>query len=154
MYSCLLLILCVSIAGLHAQRGLSGAVLGGLWGLEHPPRSKFRFQIELTGVINSFSSAKTHCRENHGTRSYNARAHNNDHTYYVYEHAHCKSTRLRLCFLNNVPLRGGFRGPPSPRLPPFAEKFMSSLSPTFILSVHARFSMSDSFVDLPQEVVN
>ena len=32
--------------------------------------------------------------------------------------------------------------------------YMSSLSPTFILSVHARFSMSDSFVDLPQEVVN
>ena len=28
------------------------------------------------------------------------------------------------------------------------------LSPTFIISVHARFSMSDSFVDLPQEVVN
>ena len=58
-------------------------------------------------------------------------------------------------------VRGGYRGgslgaeaPPSPRLPPFAEKFMSSLSPTFILSVHARFSMSDSFVDLPQEVVN
>ena len=58
--------------------------------------------------------------------------------------------------------RGGFRGgggglwglklPLSPRLPPFAEK--SSLSPTFIHSVHARFSMSDSFVDLPQEVVN
>ena len=57
--------------------------------------------------------------------------------------------------------RGGLKGvalgaeaPPSPRLPPFAEKFMSSLSPTFIISVHARFSKSDSFVDLPQEVVN
>ena len=51
---------------------------------------------------------------------------------------------------------GGLWGlkPPSPRLPPFAENFMSSLSPTFILSVHARFSMSDSFVDLPQVVVN
>ena len=46
------------------------------------------------------------------------------------------------------------KNPPSPRLPPFAEEFMSSLSPTFIISVHARFSMSDSFVDLPQEVVN
>ena len=42
----------------------SVAVLGGgLRGLEHPPRSKFRFQRELTGVLNSFSSAKTHCRE-------------------------------------------------------------------------------------------
>ena len=28
------------------------------------------------------------------------------------------------------------------------------VSVLFILSVHARFSMSDSFVDLPQEVVN
>ena len=43
---------------------IAGAVLGGgLRGLEHPPRSKFRFQRELTGVLNSFSSAKTHCRE-------------------------------------------------------------------------------------------
>ena len=40
-----------------------GGSRGGLRGLEHPPRSKFRFQRELTGVINSFSSAKTHCRE-------------------------------------------------------------------------------------------
>ena len=38
--------------------------------------------------------------------------------------------------------RGGFRGG------------FGGLSPTFIISVHARFSMSDSFVDLPQEVVN
>ena len=37
--------------------------------------------------------------------------------------------------------RGGFRGG------------LWGLSPTFIISVHARFSMSDSFVDLPQEVV-
>ena len=79
-----------------------GAVLAGLRGPEHLPRSKFRFQRELTGVINSFSSAKTHCRE--PTRSYNARTLNYDHTYYVYEHAHCKST---LCFYsyNNVPLQ-------------------------------------------------
>ena len=39
------------------------AVLGGgLRGLEHPPRSKFRLQRELTGVINSFSSAKENRR--------------------------------------------------------------------------------------------
>ena len=41
--------------------------------------------------------------------------------------------------------RGGFRGGGGGAL---------GLSPTFIISVHARFSMSDSFVDLPQEVVN
>ena len=40
--------------------------------------------------------------------------------------------------------RGGFRGGGGG----------GGLSPTFILSVHARFSTSDSFVDLPQEVVN
>ena len=38
--------------------------------------------------------------------------------------------------------RGGFRGG------------ALGLSPNFIISVHARFSVSDSFVDLPQEVVN
>ena len=42
---------------------VSGGSSGGLRGLEHPPRSKFRLQRELTGVINSFSSAKTHCGE-------------------------------------------------------------------------------------------
>ena len=42
---------------------IRGGSRGGLWGLEHPPRSKFCFQRELTGVINSFSSAKTHYRE-------------------------------------------------------------------------------------------
>ena len=75
---------------------LSGGSRGGLRGLEHPPRSKFRLQRELTGVINSFSSAKTHC----GARSYNARALNYDHTYYVYEHAHCKSA-LRYAHAQN-----------------------------------------------------
>ena len=62
----------------------------------------------------------------------------------------------------SLPIQGRIQGgslgaeePPSPSyIPPFAEEFMSSLSPTFIISVHARFSMSDSFVDLPQEVVN
>ena len=54
------------------------AVLGGgLRGLEHPPRSKFRLQRELTGVINSFSSAKTHCGE--PTRSYNPFGHKRAH---------------------------------------------------------------------------
>ena len=70
---------------------VSGGSRGGLRGLEHPPRSKFRLQRELTGVINSFRSAKTHCGE--PTRSYNARALNYDHTYYVYEHERCKGTR-------------------------------------------------------------
>ena len=45
------------------------------------------------------------------------------------------------------------KNPPSPSYH-LLQKSLSSLSPTFIISVHARFSMSDSFVDLPQEVVN
>ena len=131
-----------------------GGSSGGLRGLEHPPRSKFRFQRELTGVINSFSSAKTHCREP------TARA--------PITHARSITTTPTMSMSMRIAKERGYdfvfltmslsgadlEAPPSPRLPPFAEKFMSSLSPTFILSVHARFSMSDSFVDLPQEVVN
>ena len=64
-------------------------------------------------------------------------------------------------------LRGGYTGvlwvlknPPSGKIHyklsrgGFREGGLWGLSPTFIISVHARFSMSDSFVDLPQEVVN
>ena len=43
--------------------GRGGSRGGGLRGPEHPLRSKFCFQRELTGVINSFSSAK-HIAEN------------------------------------------------------------------------------------------
>ena len=42
-----------------------------------------------------------------------------------------------IIYIDPVIVRGGYRGgslgaeePPSPRLPPFAEEFMSSLSPT------------------------
>ena len=41
--------------------------------------------------------------------------------------------------------------PPSPRLPPFAEKFICLHYHQPLSSVHARFSMSDSFVDLPSK---
>ena len=71
------------VKGIFTPSG--GSRGGGLRGLDHPPRSKFRLQRELTGVINSFSSAKTHCGE--PMRSYNARTLNYDHTHYVNEHA-------------------------------------------------------------------
>ena len=61
---------------------------------------------------------------------------------------------INACIIKWVELRGGFRGGPPLGYQLLQKVYMSSLSPTFIISVHARFSMSDSFVDLLQEVVN
>ena len=56
-------VFCWDIGEINEITGAVAVLGGGLRGLEHPPRSKFRLQRQLIGIINSFSSAKTHCGE-------------------------------------------------------------------------------------------